>query len=378
MDDDSAQPAPILLSRRAMLAGLTGALGLAGLDPFLSGCGVNAGTRSSPSPAASASSITRSPSPTTVPIGTILFTYTGHTSFTLAVDWSPDGSRIVSGGYDNTAQVWDAMTGKHVLVYRGHTNQVNTVHWSPDGKYIASGGDGTIRVWDAATGATILVLGDTSGDHLNTLYWFTWSPDSRHIASSNISSSIQIWDITTGKVVGSIISQNSTLAAPAWSPDGVYLSYYLQYPPTTPDRLGIWDIASHRVAGTITIPEKNTLASNIDSRHSRTAWASNSKHLAYVNRDGLVETWNVPSGKQAMVYSQPGSGDWFSVGWSPDGKFIAAGSFDNIVQIWDAATAKSIFTLNAAGDVLSLAWSPDSKYIASTQGQVVIVWKASD
>jgi eukaryotic-like serine/threonine-protein kinase len=377
MNDDSAQPAPILLTRRALLTGLTGALGLVGFGSFLSGCGTSSGTPTSASPAASATSITRSSSPTPVPIGTILFTYTGHTSFTLAIDWSPDGSRIVSGGYDNTAQVWDAMTGRHVLVYRGHSSPVNFVYWSPDGKYIASGDYGTIRVWDAATGATILALGDASGNDQNTLNWPTWSFDSRHIAGTNLSN-IQIWDITTGKVISSITSQNSTLAAPVWSPDGTYLSYYLQYAPPIPDKLGIWDIASHRAAGTITIPEKNTLLTLIDSRHSRTVWASNSKQLVYVNRDGLVETWDIPSGKQGTVYSHPGSGDWTSVGWSPDGKFIAAGSFDNLVQIWDAITARSIFTLNTPSDVISLAWSPDSKYIASTQGQVVIVWKASD
>jgi hypothetical protein len=96
MNNDSAQPAPVLLTRRAVLTGLTGALGLAGLGPFLSGCGVNAGARTNPSPTASATSIARSPSPTPVSIGTILFTYTGHTSFTLAVAWSPDGKYITS------------------------------------------------------------------------------------------------------------------------------------------------------------------------------------------------------------------------------------------------------------------------------------------
>ncbi|MFL5659724.1 MAG: hypothetical protein ACJ8BW_00040 [Ktedonobacteraceae bacterium] len=36
--------------------------------------------------------------------GSTIFTFEGH-SFN-AVAWSPDGSRIASGGADNTVQVW--------------------------------------------------------------------------------------------------------------------------------------------------------------------------------------------------------------------------------------------------------------------------------
>ena len=65
-----------------------------------------------------------------------------------AAAWSPNGKRIASGYDDGTVQVWDALTGAHVVTYRGHPNSINTVAWSPDGKYIVSASkDATIRVW---------------------------------------------------------------------------------------------------------------------------------------------------------------------------------------------------------------------------------------
>jgi serine/threonine protein kinase len=66
------------------------------------------------------------------------------------VAWSPDGTRIASGGRDKTVQVWDAVTGHAMFTYHDHSSWVYTVAWSPDGTRIASAGnDGTVQVWQA-------------------------------------------------------------------------------------------------------------------------------------------------------------------------------------------------------------------------------------
>ena len=44
----------------------------------------------------------------------------GHTGPILAVAYSPDGQRIVTGSADHTAKVWDAASGKELLTLRGH------------------------------------------------------------------------------------------------------------------------------------------------------------------------------------------------------------------------------------------------------------------
>lgn len=84
--------------------------------------------------------------------GQHVFTYNGHSQTVKAITWSPDGSRLASGGDDQTVQIWEAGTGKLIYTYRQHTDSVIAVAWSPAGDYLASGGapiDGTVHIWKA-------------------------------------------------------------------------------------------------------------------------------------------------------------------------------------------------------------------------------------
>ena len=89
-----------------------------------------------------------------------------------SVQFSPDGSQIVSGGYSGTIKIWDAgarfsqlppCTRKTsypslagTLELKGektnaHDLQINSVAFSPDGTKIVSACAGTIKVWKLGT-----------------------------------------------------------------------------------------------------------------------------------------------------------------------------------------------------------------------------------
>ena len=76
-----------------------------------------------------------------------------HRDAVLAVDFSPDGKWLVSGGADRLAKVTEIATGKHVYLLEAHTHQVTAVAFRVDGRVVATGGaDGVVNVWDMALG----------------------------------------------------------------------------------------------------------------------------------------------------------------------------------------------------------------------------------
>jgi WD40 repeat protein len=68
------------------------------------------------------------------------------------------------------------------------------------------------------------------------------------------------------------------------------------------------------------------------------------------------------------------AGEAFAVGWSMSGRFIATGSRDGTVRIWDAATAELVQELRHAEAIYSLDWSPDGERILTggEQGGVAL------
>ncbi len=93
-----------------------------------------------------------------------------HTGAVNSVAYFPDSgdsneARIVSATDDGTVKITSAVSGDVVLELQGHTGPVKSVAVSkPDGKRVASGGgDNTVQVWDAQTGKELMVFSEHSG-----------------------------------------------------------------------------------------------------------------------------------------------------------------------------------------------------------------------
>ena len=77
-----------------------------------------------------------------------------------SVQFSPDGTQLVTAGSDRTLRIWDAATGQLLHTRQADPSIAFFVTASPDGQTLATVGQDTgIRLWDAATGQRLRVIG---------------------------------------------------------------------------------------------------------------------------------------------------------------------------------------------------------------------------
>jgi WD40 repeat protein len=334
------------MRRKLLAAGLLGAAVGASLISW----GVVRSRQSSPQPTVEA----------TPTFGTTLNIYTNHSEPVLALAWSSNGERIVSGSQDHTAQIWNAMTGKDPLIYKNHTSRVNGVAWDFNKNWIASGSsDETVQIWDAITGKTSRVYRGHKG-YVNVT---AWSPDMKQVVSGSQDRTVQVWDATTGNIAHTYTGHSDSVYAVAWSPKGQY-------------------IASGGADGTIIMWDTFDESIQLEYQgHSQfvvaLAWSPDGKYFVTGGGDNLVKIWDASTGNAVYTYSRH-TKHVYAVAWSPNGKYIASGGKDMTVQIWEAASGHRIFTYTShfswIGDI---AWSPNGKYIASGgDDRTVRVWVA--
>ncbi|MDY7096470.1 MAG: pentapeptide repeat-containing protein, partial [Acidobacteriota bacterium] len=96
-----------------------------------------------------------------------------------------------------------------------------------------------------------------------------------------------------------------------------------------------------------------------------TAWSPDGRFLASGSSDGSVRVWDAASGEERRVLSGSGGIVW-SVCWSSGGEELASGSEDGSVRVWDAASGEERRVLSGSGGIVwSVCWSPGGEELAS-------------
>lgn len=123
-------------------------------------------------------------------------TLAGHEHRLTTVAVSPNGKRIATGGYGPVVILWDAETGQRLMDLRCGSG-ANRMLFNPGKPTLAvSCRDSTIKIWDMETGRMLKSLDGQNG----TSRGIDFNKSGELLASVDVDATIRLWEVASGRI----------------------------------------------------------------------------------------------------------------------------------------------------------------------------------
>jgi WD40 repeat protein len=283
----------------------------------------------------------------------------GHADEITSLAFTPDGKYVISSSLDNTVKVWD--TASEILLHtlEGHSADVLCVAISPDGRFLASAsGDRQIKVWNIPSGKEV---GRLEG-HDFPVDLVVFSPDSRLLASRGLNGETRIWDWTSGQLLR--LLEGNIEGVIVFSPDGKSLVGGRD------DRILFWDVYSGKVIHTIKGHTGKVVS---------VGFSPDGNWLASASLDRTIRVWSMPSGELDRIIEDDSIK---IIGFMKQSEKLVSGGADQTIRIWNLQLGKLERSLGAYARPLDpslpVALSADGGTIAtSSPSHSVKLWDVS-
>ncbi len=274
--------------------------------------------------------------------GSLQFLLGGHIRNIRCVDWSPDGSKVITASDENNAIIWSSSTGSIITILHSFIGSPTTIRWSPDGSKIVSTHDGgrSFIVWDVLTGLPVFTFSDTKPK----FHYIEWSSDGTKFITSGWTDTVSIWEASTGKRLKSLIGNMKYLGYVKWSPSSLKIvttcadSTAIVWSATTGDSL-------------FTLKGHTGFLQDAD-------WSPDGEKIITTSSDSTSKIWSATTG--ALLFTLKGQKqEVIGARWNNNStKIITTGSKDNII-VWDAISGTMLTKIDSIPYISNVEWSPD-------------------
>jgi WD40 repeat protein len=229
--------------------------------------------------------------------------------------YSPDGGQIATSGENGSVIVWDAATSEEVSRPSGVGARVADLAYSPDSRLLAvASQDGLTRLVEPGTGLLVAYLKSSDSD----VYDVEFTPDGSGLVTVAADGAVRLWDVER-RSSRLLFDADSTIIALAVDPTGRFVAVAVDEQVI---QLDLRD--GHRI---------RTMAGH-RGPVSSLAFAGGGDMLMSGGTDATVRVWDLHSGDQATMFRTT-CGYVTDVDVDPTGRRVASGTTEGAVYLFD-------------------------------------------
>ncbi|XP_052432215.1 autophagy-related protein 16-1 isoform X5 [Carassius gibelio] len=292
---------------------------------------------------------------------TALHVFDAHDGEVNAVRFSPGSRLLATGGMDRRVKLWEVVSGrcepKGALT--GSNAGITSIEFDSTGSsLLAASNDFASRIWTVDDFRLRHTLTGHSGKVLSARFLL----DNTRIVSGSYDRTLKLWDLRS-KVCMKTVFAGSSCNDIVCTEQCVMSGHFDK-------KVRFWDIRSESIVHELELLGRVT---SLDLNHDRT-------ELLSCSRDDLVKIIDLRCNAVRQTFNAQGfkcGSDFTRVTFSPDGSYVAAGSADGVLYIWNVLTGKLDKTLDKghSSAINSVSWSPSGTFVASVEkGSKAVLW----